>query len=906
MNKSTANTNSAAADQEFQNVLSTLHLATPSAVTVHADDNEEDQEHLVEASDPTGRFERYKKCLGVGAYKKVFKGFDTDEGVEIAWNELRLEHLQKKDLDKIMSEVRILQNLRHESIITLFHSWTDGKQVYFITELMTSGTLKTYIKKTKTIKPKIIKSWCRQILKGLNYLHTRSPPIIHRDLKCDNVFINGNNGQAKIGDLGLATVKDARYVSSVLGTPEFMAPELYDERYDEKVDVYAFGMCMIEMVTKEYPYAECTNQAQIYKKVTSGVKPAALEKVTDPEVKEFIELCLQYDPQQRPSSGELLQHQFLKDSAAAAQVNEMLSPALTVSASANQSPSIPAQSPLISRPQQPAQSSNVGKQRKSWLIHSIINVEVLSVKMPVIELRMACIAPNSQSIDMAKDSTTASQSSRSSGQQSITYQKQEVKFPYDVTVDTCEAVVSEMVKEGVLDEDDRDLACLRMHQVVDPIIQNFVNHSNGGEFAISRPRSCSVGVVEKQLSRKLSVETSLNANNSRMQQDSQAVFSPTQRMRSKSSPSATRARMDNFRKLQALQPILSPVKGDNEDSPTLDVADAGANDNNNALPPVGTPTNKNNSNYENTDAYKRRQAADMADQRRHSFLATMSTSVQKKPPLNMQNSQPTLSEYHKAMNKKTDEIIQGVYISKYRRAPSIASPSVLTPQSSNEAPTAYQSPYLPHLSQESNQQTIQAYKNENLAQPLNAVKESTSQAHPVVKDPRQPVPQHTLLVANDIQSPVSLPQSLSEVQLSSKTGSSITKVPSTQLPDNAVQKIAALQQAALTQFDLEKNSLLQPLSKSGSISDVDAHLNLSAMGGGMQDPVDRSASSVQRSRSNSRGHHRNISIAIGSNEQMLAQLQQDFDTPVPSSQHVMVKEAVEEFDGNQQERQDLQ
>lgn len=54
-----------------------------------------------------------------------------------------------------------------------------------------------------------------------------------------------------------------------LGTPEFMAPEMYEEHYDEAVDVYAFGMCMLEMATSEYPYKECSNAAQIYRRVTS-------------------------------------------------------------------------------------------------------------------------------------------------------------------------------------------------------------------------------------------------------------------------------------------------------------------------------------------------------------------------------------------------------------------------------------------------------------------------------------------------------------------------------------------------------------------------------------------------------------------------------------------------------------
>ncbi len=83
---------------------------------------------------------------------------------------------------------------------------------------MTSGTLKSYVRKTKgPLKPKVLKNWCRQILSGLAYLHTRTPPIIHRDLKLDNIFVNGNNGQAKIGDLGLATFKNRDHVSSVLG-----------------------------------------------------------------------------------------------------------------------------------------------------------------------------------------------------------------------------------------------------------------------------------------------------------------------------------------------------------------------------------------------------------------------------------------------------------------------------------------------------------------------------------------------------------------------------------------------------------------------------------------------------------------------------------------------------------------
>jgi len=77
------------------------------------------------------------------------------------------------------------------------------------------------------MKPKVLRSWCRQILKGLHFLHTRTPPIIHRDLKCDNIFITGPTGSVKIGDLGLATLKRASFAKSVIGNDEIKQIRLY-------------------------------------------------------------------------------------------------------------------------------------------------------------------------------------------------------------------------------------------------------------------------------------------------------------------------------------------------------------------------------------------------------------------------------------------------------------------------------------------------------------------------------------------------------------------------------------------------------------------------------------------------------------------------------------------------------
>lgn len=118
-----------------------------------------------------------------------------------------------------------------------------------------------------------------------------------------------------------------------------MAPEVYEEEYNQLVDIYSFGMCILEMVTFEYPYSECTHPAQIYKKVISvgtqnsqfnfpdcllilptdlcieffiqGKKPEALYKVKDPEVRHFVEKCL-VAVSRRLSARELLKDPFLR------------------------------------------------------------------------------------------------------------------------------------------------------------------------------------------------------------------------------------------------------------------------------------------------------------------------------------------------------------------------------------------------------------------------------------------------------------------------------------------------------------------------------------------------------------------------------------------------------------------
>uniref|UniRef100_A0A8D1VK64 Serine/threonine-protein kinase WNK4 n=1 Tax=Sus scrofa TaxID=9823 RepID=A0A8D1VK64_PIG len=280
-------------------------------------EEKEDMETQAVATSPDGRYLKFDIEIGRGSFKTVYRGLDTDTTVEVAWCELQTRKLSRAERQRFSEEVEMLKGLQHPNIVRFYDSWKSVLRgqvcIVLVTELMTSGTLKTYLRRFREMKPRVLQRWSRQILRGLHFLHSRVPPILHRDLKCDNVFITGPTGSVKIGDLGLATLKRASFAKSVIGTPEFMAPEMYEEKYDEAVDVYAFGMCMLEMATSEYPYSECQNAAQIYRKVTSGTKPNSFYKVKMPEVKEIIEGCIRTDKNERFTIQDLLAHAFFRE-----------------------------------------------------------------------------------------------------------------------------------------------------------------------------------------------------------------------------------------------------------------------------------------------------------------------------------------------------------------------------------------------------------------------------------------------------------------------------------------------------------------------------------------------------------------------------------------------------------------
>jgi len=262
---------------------------------------------------PGGRYVCFNDILGRGAYKIVYRGYDKHNGIEVAWNSISIEGLSESEKTSIINEINILKELSPQCshIINFHNAWINENRatIVFITEIALSGTLYDYIKKINLINLRVIKSWCRKILEALNFLHSKN--IAHRDLKCTNIFINSNTGDVFIGDFGLANKMQTNF-HSMIGTPEYMAPEMYEEKYNEKVDIYAFGMCLLEMITKEVPYSECVTFGQIFRKVQDGVLPKNIDKINKIKAKNIILSCISRDPNDRPSAEDLLNDPFFR------------------------------------------------------------------------------------------------------------------------------------------------------------------------------------------------------------------------------------------------------------------------------------------------------------------------------------------------------------------------------------------------------------------------------------------------------------------------------------------------------------------------------------------------------------------------------------------------------------------
>ena len=269
-------------------------------------------------TDETGRFVRYREVIGQGSSKCVFRAFDKVNSMEVAWSRVTVKGVSKNDFTSIDREISILASMHHPHILKLFSWWHNSasSEMVIVSELFYAGNLKQYIRKHGRPTIDTVCKWGRQILAALEYMHERAPgaPVMHRDLKCENLFIAGDTSTVKLGDLGLACVQETSKLghSSVVGTANFMSPELFEGEYTLKADIYAFGMCLYEMYTGQTPYEECLHIGQVFRKIICGERPSGLENLDDEDLLRVISSCL-LPEKSRPTAAELLQDRFFNE-----------------------------------------------------------------------------------------------------------------------------------------------------------------------------------------------------------------------------------------------------------------------------------------------------------------------------------------------------------------------------------------------------------------------------------------------------------------------------------------------------------------------------------------------------------------------------------------------------------------
>ncbi|XP_039292031.1 nuclear receptor-binding protein homolog [Nilaparvata lugens] len=280
-------------------------------------EDSEDESEILEES-PCGRWLKRREEVeqrDVPGIDSAYLAMDTEEGVEVVWNEVQFSERKnfKAQEEKIQTVFENLTQLEHSNIVKFHRYWTDTHndkpRVIFITEYMSSGSLKQFLKRTKRNVKKLPlqawKRWCSQILSALSYLHSCSPPIIHGNLTCDTIFIQ-HNGLVKIGSVAPDTIHHhVKTCRENMKNMHFIAPE-YGACVTPAIDVYSFGMCALEMAA-----LEIQGNGDSGTLVTEEHVQRTIDSLDEPCQKDFVRKCLAQDPALRPPAHDLLFHPLL-------------------------------------------------------------------------------------------------------------------------------------------------------------------------------------------------------------------------------------------------------------------------------------------------------------------------------------------------------------------------------------------------------------------------------------------------------------------------------------------------------------------------------------------------------------------------------------------------------------------
>lgn len=225
----------------------------------------------------------------------------------------------KEFIDRFMIEIRLMSNLHHPNIVMFLGACiTPVSKMCLVLEYCVYGSLHDFLAQRKEgpfgeeaedlVTMNRVVHFAIDIARGVNYIHQKCN-IIQRDLKARNVLVDVHLN-AKLADFGLSRLKDEDAGMTACGTPAWTAPEIVKlEQYDEKVDVYSFGIVLWELISREEPYKGQGGVQVAYMAVEQGLRPQ-IPVFTPPAMADLMVECWNEDPCLRPDFGEILERLF--------------------------------------------------------------------------------------------------------------------------------------------------------------------------------------------------------------------------------------------------------------------------------------------------------------------------------------------------------------------------------------------------------------------------------------------------------------------------------------------------------------------------------------------------------------------------------------------------------------------
>ncbi|XP_006475934.1 serine/threonine-protein kinase EDR1 isoform X3 [Citrus sinensis] len=244
--------------------------------------------------------------IGIGSYGEVYRA--DWHGTEVAVKKFLDQDFSGDSLSQFKCEAEIMLRLRHPNVVLFMGAVTRSPHFSILTEFLPRGSLYRLLHRPNhQLDERRRMRMALDVAKGMNYLHTSHPTIVHRDLKSPNLLVD-KNWVVKVCDFGLSRIKHHTYLSSksTAGTPEWMAPEvLRNEPANEKCDVYSFGVILWELATLSVPW-KGLNPMQVVGAVGFQNRRLEIPDDIDPAVAQIIRDCWQTEPHLRPSFAQLM------------------------------------------------------------------------------------------------------------------------------------------------------------------------------------------------------------------------------------------------------------------------------------------------------------------------------------------------------------------------------------------------------------------------------------------------------------------------------------------------------------------------------------------------------------------------------------------------------------------------